>query len=416
MGYAGSLLQRLSPVEIAIYVAGAAVAVVELIAPAGVWSFPLRALPLIVFPVAILVALAAALLYRPTPRPQRAPLPAVAIYIAAAIALWLLRTRELYGDGMVVERLVYEGQWFVKREPLTPTIYLAAQRALGNALGWNPLETVRVVNTLAGAAGVVALVQIARRIAPETRAAAATVLVGSAATQLFAGYIELYTLSTVCMLWSIVLGIDALAQRRHPAAACALWTLSCMFHLSGLVFVPAIAWLAWYTRRWLAIAAVTLLPALVLALVMHVTGYAGADEAGFGGGDGQMFVPLFELRGLSRYLFLRPAHLLAIANEQLLVAPLGLVMLLAGLRAARDRTLVYLVLIGAGFFALTVIWNPDYGPLRDWDLFGPVGFYLAIAGVALVARRVTDPSRVLWFVAIVQLSRSLPFVLHNANL
>jgi len=416
------LLQRLSPVEIAIFVAGAGVAVLELIAPAGLWSFPLRALPLVVFPITVLAALAAALFYAPPPRAPHRRWPSWAIYALAAVALWLLRTRELYGDGMVVERLVYEGQWFVKREPLTPTIYLAAQRAFGNALDWNPLETVRVVNTLAGAAGIVALVQLARRIAPATRAAAATALVGSAATQLFAGYIELYTLSTVCMLWSIVLGIDALSpqRKRQPAPACALWMLSCMFHLSGLVFVPAIAWLAWHTRRWLAIAAVTLLPALALALVMHATGYAGADETGFGGGDGQMFVPLFELHGLSRYLFLRPAHLLAIANEQLLVAPLGLVMLLAGLRTARDRTLIYLVLIGTGFFALTVIWNPDYGPLRDWDLFGPVGFYLTLAGIAVVAHRLaTEPRRlaaVLWFVAIVQLSRSLPFVLHNANL
>lgn len=414
------MLQRLSPVELAIYVAGVAIAAVELIAPAGVWSFPPRALPLVVFPITIVAALAVALLYHPPLRPVGRRWPALAIYIVAAIALWLLRTRELCGDGMVVERLVYEGQWFVKREPLTPAVYLAAQRAFGNVLGWNPLETVRVVNTLAGAAGVVALVQLARRIAPDARAAATVALVGSAATQLFAGYIELYTLSTVCMLWSIVLGLDALAGKRRSEPACALWTLSCMFHLSGLVFVPAIAWLAWHTRRWLAVAAVTVLPAIALALVMHATGYAGADEAGFGGGDGQMFVPLFELHGLSRYLMLRPAHLLAIANEQLLVAPLGLVMLLAGLRGARDRTLIYLVLIGAGFFALTVIWNPDYGPLRDWDLFGPVGFYLAIAGIALVAHRLAaEPRRLaalLWFVAIVQLSRALPFVLHNANL
>jgi hypothetical protein len=82
--------------------------------------------------------------------------------------------------------------------------------------------------------------------------------------------------------------------------------------------------------------------------------------------------------------------------------------------------LVYLGLVASAFFALTVIWNPDLGALMDWDLFGPVGFYLTICGIALLARQLGDePARlsaVLWVVAAVHLSRGLPFVLHNAGL
>lgn len=81
---------------------------------------------------------------------------------------------------------------------------------------------------------------------------------------------------------------------------------------------------------------------------------------------------------------------------------------------------VYLGLIATSFLALTVIWNPDFGPLKDWDLFAPVGFYLGVSGIALLARHLADePERlnaVLWFVAIVNLSRALPFVLYNAGL
>lgn len=425
---------RVTPIEAVAYAAGVGIAVLELIAPRGIWSFPVRGLPSVVFPAAVLAMLVAAWSSR-TPPAERPPARAPVVFAIAVIVLWLVRCRELYGDAMHVESLVYGGVVFVKREPLMPAVFLLAHRAIGAPFGWNPLVTIQLVDTIAGALGILALLALARRIAGPARVPAAAALVGCGAVQLFAGYVELYTLSTVCMLASLVCGLDALAGRRGPVPAFALWTLSCMFHLSGLVFVPAMVWLGLRTgrRSVVRILAVTVAPAIALYVAMRCLGYAGADEAGFGGGDGHMFVPLFEQSGLAHYLMLRPQHLLAIANEQLLVAPLGLVLVVAGALGGGWRgkrtgpaaalgidAHVYLGLVASAFFGLTVIWNPDFGPLRDWDLFGPVGFYLTICGVALLARALADqPARLhalLWFVAAVHLSRALPFVLSNAGL
>ncbi len=151
-----------------------------------------------------------------------------------------------------------------------------------------------------------------------------------------------------------------------------------------------------------------------------------------------MFVPLFAKEGMSQYLFFRAQHLSAIANQQMLVAPLGILVVVAGtvgvLRGGRWRAWreastasglgfdaqFYLGLVATGYLALTLIWNPDLGALRDWDLFGPVGFYLNLWGVALLARHFGgEPRRLtalLAFVAVVNLSRALPFLLHNAGL
>jgi hypothetical protein len=429
--------RRLTPIELITYAAGAAIALVGIVAPRRIWAFPVDGLPPLALPVLVLVALGAALWSRAqlSARRERAPLHGVAVFAIAALVLWLLRCRMTYGDARTVERLVGDGVLFVKREPLSPAVFVLVHRSLGGVFGWTPVVSVQVVNTLAGAFGVVVLVGLARRIAGRAAAPAAVVLVGCGSVQLFAGYVEMYTLSTVCMLAGLACGLDALAGRRGPIAAFALWTLSCMFHLSGVVFLPAMLWLAYHAglRRFdrralvagLRLASVTVVPAIALYVVMRWVGYEGAGEPGMGGGDGGMFVPLFELSGMTRYLMFRPAHLLAIANEQLLVAPLGIVTMLAGAACAlRRRRLepapVYLGLVAAGFLLLTVTWNPDFGPLKDWDLFGPVGFYLGVAGVALLAAHLRDePARLhalLWFVAIVNVSRALPFVLYNAGM
>lgn len=440
---------RLTPIEATTYAAGAMVAVLGIASPPQIWAFPVAGLSPLVPPLLVLAALGAALWSRvhPAPRRERASMHPVVTFAIAAVVLWLLRSTELYGDAKNVRRLVGEGALFIKREPLATTLFVLVHRTFGSVLGWAPIVSIQVVNTLAGALGVVVLAGLARRIAGRASAPAIVALVGCGAVQLFAGYVELYTLSTVCMLASLACGLDALAGRRDLVVAFGLWTLSCMFHLSGIVFLPAMLWLAYHAgfrrpgSRALAtsirLAAVTVVPALVLYVAMRWVGYAGADETGVGGGDGGMFVPLFELTGMTRYLMLRPGHLLAIANEQLLVAPLGIVMVLGGtlfaLHRGRWRTwrtpdtrglpLVaqfYLGLISTGFLALTVIWNPDFGPLKDWDLFGPVGFYLGVSGIALLARHLDDEpehlNALLWFVAIVNVSRALPFVLYNAGL
>lgn len=314
--------RRLTPIEVTTYAAGAAVALIGIASPPKLWSFRVGGLPPLALPLVVLAALGAALWTRvhPAPRRERAPLHPVVVFAIAAVALWLLRTVELYGDAKDVKRLVGEGVVFVKREPLSTAAFVLVDRSIGSVLGWAPIVSIQVVNTLAGAFGVVVLVGLARRIAAPASAAATVALVGCGAVQLFAGYVELYTLPTVCMLASLACGLDALAGRRGLVAAFGLWTLSCMFHLSGIVFLPAMIWLAYHAGgRALAtgmrLAAVTVVPALVLYVAMRWVGYEGADESGMGGGDGSMFVPLFELTGMTRYLMFRPAHLLAIATS-----------------------------------------------------------------------------------------------------
>jgi hypothetical protein len=460
----GSCATAWTAVEVVLYLGAAGLVVTAFAAPPGLWAFPVRALPAWVFPAgltAVLAFAAAWIRFGPPAARALAADPAnpadgagfrhrvvVGVALLGAFALlWALRCQKPYGDAGAIAGFIDRGVVFHKREPLSPALFLGVHEALGRALGWAPAQTIRVVNTVVGAVGLVVIAGLARRLLPASRGArlAGTVAIaGGGALQLLAGYVENYTVPAVLMLASLAAALDALSERRSPLWAYGLWTLSCMFHLSGLLFGPAMLWLAWHTtlahdprrlvsRPSLFAALVTVVPAAALFATMHAVGFLRAEEKGFGGGDGLMFVPLFERSGMSQYLFFRPAHLLAVANQQLLVAPLGLLTTLVGAallfaqRRARaalqgpERTgLVHLVLVALAFCTLTIIWNPDLGALRDWDLFGPLGFYLNAAAVAVLATALrSDPRRLtaaLCVLAAANLSRGLPFVLHNAGL
>jgi hypothetical protein len=125
-----------------------------------------------------------------------------------------------------------------------------------------------------------------------------------------------------------------------------------------------------------------------------------------GGGDGRLFVPLFETTTRwEHYTMFSWAHLLDWLNMQMLTAPVtlgGLVIVGVALLAARlplrvnsqagavedaearpDRhALAFLTLATGLYWLFTWVWNPDYGGQRDWDLFS----LAAIPSTLLLAR------------------------------
>lgn len=397
---------------------------------------------------------------------------AVGLLIAAAViyyaflTLFDLRASRFYGDAGAVVGFVKKGVVFHKREPLSPAIFLAAYQWVGAPAKMSAMTTVQMTTALAGGFGIWALIGLARHLCPGRpllAAMGACALVSAGALQLFAGYIENYTVPAVLGLWALYLGLRALRLGRSVAPAVICHVLACCVHLSMITLAPAMLWLIYrghlrdhggLLRGWLRWQSVPLvlgaaLPVVILWACMAHYGYHRAEEVGYGGGDGLMFVPWSEKTGMSQYTFFSGPHLLAILNLQWLVAPLALVTVL-GIGAATlgsvmrswrggvevgevgeseqdgesqdggrlDSGLIFLVLAGLGHLGLTLIWNPDLGPKRDWDLFGPVGFFLSAAAVALIVRRYTPPRAfaLLCLTVAVNLCRTLPFMLHNMRL
>lgn len=461
--------------EVILWLLGSAIALAAAIGVDGLWIHPQSALnrgwllagPLAVlalrWPIARAYSVAARALASmswvatagPATRRRVLRVLLTALALAAlAFVLFQLQPARNYGDSFRLVKFVDSGAVFHKRAPLSLATWQLVHQLTGPSLGLTAKEVIQWTSSIAGAFGFWAILLFSRLLAGGRPILAATVFcsIATVATvQLFFGYVEHYATSTACCLWFLYLGSRALLARRGMLPAAAMATLAMGVHLGMLSMLPALAYLAWechlrgnrgrqLLRRALSLSTVTLLPAVILFFTVVSVGYLRAHERGFGGGDGIMFVPLWELRGSSQYLFLRPAHLLAVLNLQLLVAPMALLTsLVVGVNSFlgdpidRDETVdrddatdrhsrvfMFLALAAAGFFGLTVVFNPDLGPRNDWDLFSPVGLLLSCLAAAIVVRRFErQPERachLLLFIASVNLCRTIPWLLYNLKL
>lgn len=332
--------------------------------------------------------------------------------LLSAIPFYLLRIRHLrWGDAKVLVEAIPHPEFrltYVWQAPLDVYIHAKAW-ALGNLwFGWpDPRPVYWILSTAAGVAFVWVLLGLAcwmGRSAPEK-----TLVFGLVATlgtmQLFFGYIENYSLMTLGVLIYIWLALRAIRQEIAlvwPAVALAVTNA---FHPSSIILVPSLLYLGVYVARhapasgdagspvprgaaretpWRAAASIALPYLLVFAGVLALMTSGGHGISALlgndfpGGGDRRWFVPLFRTTTkFEHYTMFSAGHLVDLVNQQALVAPvilpgLALLAVFAWRRLPwREPTLRLAALMAALYLLLTIVWNPDYGGQRDWDLFAP---------------------------------------------
>ncbi|MGQ9595323.1 MAG: hypothetical protein ACUVXH_12440 [Anaerolineae bacterium] len=336
----------------------------------------------------------------------------------AAVPFWfgrLVHTR--WGDAYILTQAIPHPQvrlTYTWQAPLD--LFLHAKLwALAHAWwGWDVMHLYNVVSVAAGVVFLYLLLWAADDWgrSPLERHTFLGLITSLGMMQFFFGYVENYTLIPIGILAFLWLGLRQLRGRAPLWAVSLVLALTNAFHPSTLVLWPALLVLlgqrgnqGWRSARaWVeGILPPILVGAMVLALMEHgghgLEALFGADFPG--GGDRRWFVPLWRTETRwERYTLFSAGHLLDVANEQLLVAPFTLPLLALAygfLREPRpfsDPVERFLAAAGLCYLGLTLVWNPDYGGRRDWDLFAPAALPLT-AWLAYILPRRLENSRVL---------------------
>lgn len=363
----------------------------------------------------------------------------LALAAAAALPFWTFRIQHLrWGDAHLLVAAIPHPEvklTYVWQAPLDVFVHARLWQLTNRWWGWpDPIPIYWALSTLAGVAFVWVLLGLTHWLGRNRteRVVLAGLVLSLGTVQLFFGYIENYSIMTAGVLLYTWLALRALRGEIAlvwPATALAI---THAFHPSTIILAPSLIYLAALLVRLHRVpnrqsasqapSAVcgppeTALPqtasvswqrallsiagpySVVFAGVVGLltSGNHGLDAllgVDFpGGGDAKWFVPLFEVTTQwQHYTMFSLAHLVDIANQQLLSAPViwpGLVLVaLFGWRKLPlgEQQFRLLAFMSFSYLLLTLTWNPDYGGQRDWDLFSPAAVPAALMLARVLAR------------------------------
>ena len=323
----------------------------------------------------------------------------------------------------------YSGQVLFPSSPFSSALHALCYNTLGQRYGWELSECMKYLNCAAGAVYVFVLCVACEWIAaPRYRIWAWLLLMALGQTMYIAGYVEFTTTGFALLLLYLLLGVRA-AQGRCPLFwPAGVLAVAVFFHGSYYCMAPSLAMLCllrYHQTRGPAFdpraglraaapfAAFVLLVASVYAVLYTVGGMKGLGN--ISGAVGGPFVPLrkpdvssddlqavAELRAF-HYTMFSLAHVFAVVNTALFLSvltPLIPPLIWVGRKKlVRDKGFVFLCTAALFALAYAFLWNPDYGPRPDIDLYcvsslaaSVLGAYMAFGPPRLAAGQRLGPA------------------------
>jgi tetratricopeptide (TPR) repeat protein len=210
--------------------------------------------------------------------------------------------------------------------------------------------------------------------------------------QVFFGYVENYALLVLALAYYVRCALSYLNGRGSLPAVVFSGLVALCVHLSAAVLLPSLAFVVGvgFQRRlwrsfWSELAAGGLAVTVVLGLLSQLgLGYDLARTllATIG--------RVATLEGDGPGTIGSGAHALNVLNEQILLGPIGLAMVgagLVGVRGSRGHAGVrrFLLALAAPSLVVALIaGDSNLGYARNWDLLAPTGFVFALTGVFLL--------------------------------
>ncbi|HLC56853.1 MAG TPA: hypothetical protein VJJ23_06455 [Candidatus Nanoarchaeia archaeon] len=143
----------------------------------------------------------------------------------------------------------------------------------------------------------------------------------------------------------------------------------------------------------------------------------------FGGGDGIMFLPLFEYKSpWEKYMMISFEHFTYSFNENILAAGVGLLLFVLLFLTHRkkinfkDNVVMFLLIMLSFFFLFTITLNIEYQEKLGWDLFSPAAFIYGILSAYVLLNYVNkDVARQVFLIMIISnIIFTVPWVLSNS--
>ena len=351
------------------------------------------------------------------------------VSLSSIVLFWLFRTRTpLLGDGYWRASEIKPGILFNITESLDFYFHVWVSRSFG----WDGFTTYRILSYMAGAIYVFLVFLICDLWGKNGREKLLVflLLITGGATQLFFGYIESYSFMYVLLVGYLFFGMRFLKQQGQFVWPCLFFILASGFHLAALFFLPSLVYLTLASSSKganIKIAKLKIDQLLALVLVLVIIGLGIYFlKITFPQVPVKSFLIYPWGGGESYYSFFSLSHLLDFLNQQVLIFPVGVVLLVIlwiyGRKSMswKDKVARFLIwtIVGSLLFAWLV--DPKLGYARDWDLFAFTGlgitFLLSLLLViGIQTGKTIKTGRITLVLFITSLTFTLPWIWVNAS-
>jgi hypothetical protein len=343
--------------------------------------------------------------------------------------MWLLRCRtHLLGDGINWLAKLQQGSFPTLSSPISVALWSAAAAGLRSISTPSDPAIIGLFSVLCGVCAIILYWLIAYELATADRTFfwfTFGIFGTLGLNQLFFGYIEAYPPAVVFGLAYVWMGTRATRTSTWTVLSGIMLGLAISTHLLNLYLLPSYAALSWLRpRRLITRLGLMAIPIAVSTLLVTLTGYRlGAFTAA-------LHVPLhhsdhFAMLGphAEPYAALSLAHAADILNELLLVMPVPLILLVAGVLSGALRswrgspTMAFLLAASIpGLAASSALMLPM--PIAiDWDLHSLLLVPTAALGLWMCRSRLSLPrwAGVRAGLFCIGLASSAAFIAVNAN-
>jgi tetratricopeptide (TPR) repeat protein len=373
------------------------------------------------------------------------------------IPIWILRTKTHFlGDGYQILSNVESGESAIKwTEPLESFLHLQAFHLAKSLFNLDAESLYAILSCLAGSIFVFLSFLFADLLvhthflgkeksqlkipSKAGKILVFLILISLGSIQLFFGYVEHYTFLFLSVFGFLFLSLAFLKRSPKDPAQTGVrldasreemklifpllsFALALLFHVSALYLLPSVFFLFWVTnekskfyktkRLLLGIFAVFFLAIFFLAYKKY------------GWSIPPLFVPLIHDRysGPGYTLFSLP-HLSDFLNQQLLISPVGLILILAFLICKKwkalfiNRTSQFLLIVALSQLLFNFLIDPALGASRDWDMLSMVGLGYTILGLYLLLKFMKDKIKFEYLIIILvvtSLYSTIPWIALNS--
>jgi hypothetical protein len=341
-----------------------------------------------------------------------------ALAIVAAVVLWLLRERRMYGDSNILLYNAAAGSAFLFPDIGATFLFQLCQR-IATALGTSGQAVLQVAVAIAGGATVALFARIARTLAPDAGRALLLLLLvlGGGLARVLAGHVEVYAFVLLCAAVYFRTALACIDDDGPPWAPALAFGVGLWMHLSFSFLAPSLLLVVVLSCKGelgalvptvLRAAVVAALPVTVFLVAMGALGHTaelaqaletlkrwGGLEPSPVGHEAFLRGPFAASGAGTRYAILSAGHVKYLANAFFVLAPASLpvlacFLLLAPSRFLASRDVVFLG-VASGFLVLyALVVRPVWGPY-DWDLFSLTALSLATLAATLLVRTLGDP-------------------------